>query len=494
MNRIIILLSAVALFSLAACNQEKDTRYFAPEISFENGSYPVKSEDGGLDVAVTLSRPATQELTINLNIESSLQEELQFKLSSHSLSIAEGASSASLHITLVDDEIWDTESWIDLILAPGTRYTLNPDSNCTARVSISKDVQLPAIKLIVPSGVEINPYLPETFNCVLETSRAQARNMAVQLDFGDLVCGKDYLINGEATTVVTFPAGTEWIPFKVQILYQDVSGIDKHAVLSVVQQKGQYVPAAGVSEADIHLYDPMVDFKPLLRTSALQNGAGFQIRQAFKGPDGAWEGNTNVDLGQSSEGSNYLRCYRNMFDHPSFGCRANASVSQPLRISDLFPVYEYNVSKNPVAILDYGNDQGHRQFTPVDSLMRFVLDKGETQKGGIYLTKPRTFEARIGTYAEWQADEAGGKAWVVDSKATKGDIAASTHHAITGRISVTLHKLEGRFDFSNSSEPVLLTAWFSSDSDQFLQEIDNTKIAATQEDGLWKIEYKLWPR
>lgn len=491
MKRIIILLSAVALFSLVACNPEKDQRYFAPEIAFDRSSYPVKSEDGGLDVALILSRPAPQALTVNLNIESSLQEDLQFKLSTHSLSIAEGASSASLHITLVDDEIWDTESWIDLILAPGMRYTLNPDNNCSARVNVSKEVQLPTIKLIVPSGVEINPYLPETFNCVLETSRAQAKDMAVQLAFGDLVCGKDFLIDGKATDVVTFPAGTEWIPFKVQILFQDVSGLDKHAMLSVVQQKGQYVPAAGASEAGIHLYDPAVDFKPFFKTAAMQNGSGFQIRQAFKGPDGAWNGNTQVDLGQSSEGSNYLRNYRNMFDHPSFSCRANASVSQMFRLSDLFPNYVY---PSPVAILDYGNDQGHRQFTPVDSLLRFVLDKGETQKGGIYLTKPHTFTAFIGTYAEWQADEAGGKAWVVDSRATGGDIFASRHHAITGTISVTLHKLEGRFDFSNSSEPVLLTAWFSSDSDQFLQGIDGTKIAATREDNLYKIEYKLWPR
>ena len=494
MKRIIILLSAIALISLASCNPEKDLRYFAPEIAFDRSSYPVKSEDGGLDVALNLSRPAPQALTVNLNIESSLQEDLQFKLSTHSLNIAEGASTASLHITLVDDEIWDTESWIDLILAPGMRYTLNPDNNCSARVNVSKEIQLPTIKLIVPSGVEINPYLPESFNCVLETSRAQAKNMDVQLAFGDLVCGKDYLIDGKATDVVTFPAGTEWIPFKVQILFQDVSGIDKHAILSVVQQKGQYVTAAGESEADIHLYDPVVDFRPLLKTAALQGGEGFQVRQAFKGPGGAWDGNTNVDLGQSSEGSNYMRCYRNMFDHPSFGCRANASVSQPLRISDLFPEYEYNVSKGPVAILDYGNDQGHRQFTPADSLMRFVLDKGETQKGGIYLTRPRTFVARIGTYAEWQADVAGGKAWVVDSKANKGDIAASTHPAITGSISITLHKLEGRFDFSNSSEPVLLAAWFSSDSDKFLQGIDETKVTVTKEDNLYKIEYKLWPR
>ena len=180
-----------------------------------------------------------------------------------------------------------------------------------------------------------------------------------------------------------------------------------------------------------------------------------------------------------------------MFQHPSFSCLANAGNSQMFRLSELFPNYLY---PNPVTILDYGNDQGHRQFTPADSLMRFVLDRGETKKGRIYFTKQHTFVACIGSYAQWQTDIAGGKTWVVDSRANNGDILASANPAITGRISVTLHKLEGSFDFTNSDAPVLVTAWFSSDSEQFLNGIDATKFAVTKDDGLWKIDYKLWPR
>jgi hypothetical protein len=88
----------------------------------------------------------------------------------------------------------------------------------------------------------------------------------------------------------------------------------------------------------------------------------------------------------------------------------------------------------------------------------------------------------------------------MDSRATGGDIDASTHTALTGAISVTLVKLEGTFDFSNSSEPVLVTAWFESDSESFMKaDSVNGKdpastLGLTKEGGAWKVEYKLWPR
>jgi hypothetical protein len=337
--------------------------------------------------------------------------------------------------------------------------------------------------------LELNPFLPTSLRFQLQADNATAEGVEIKLALGDMVCGRDYLIDGRSEPMVKYPAGMRSVSFELQLLRQDVSGMDRHVELSVVPQKGVYLAAGDA--ADIHLYDPAVDFSPIFKSPALQNGKGYQLRQAFKGPDGAWNGNTTVDIGVSSDGSNYLSNYRNMYDHPSFSCRANSSVSQMFRLSDLFPNYVY---PSPVAILDYGNDQGHREFSPADSLLRFVMDKGETKKGSIFLVQPKTFVACIGSYSEWQKDISGGKTWVVDSRANNGDILSSTHPAITGRISVTVHKLEGRFDFTDGDAPILLTAWFSSDSDQFLQGIDATQIAASSEDGLWKVEYKLWPR
>lgn len=497
MRRYFILFLA-ALLAASACRQAQDTRYFAPAVGFGSGRYAVSAGDGGVDIDLQLSRPASQALQVGLQVSSSLEEGLQYRISSRTVDIAAGQQEAKLHVDLVDDEIWVESAWIEILLKPGERYTVDPAKNSTARVDISKTILMPIFRLIPPAEtVETNPYLAETLSFQLEGDRETATNLEVELDFGDLVYGTDYRIKGSDVPGFTYPAGARSHVFQVEILKKDLSGYDREATLTVVPKRGKYSVDPDYGSVPIHLSDPVVNFSPLLRSAALQSGQGYQVRQAIKAADGSWNGNTTVDIGVSSEGSNYLRNFRNMYDHPSFGCLANASVSQLFRFNDLIPLYVY---PNETAILDYGNDQNHREFSPVDSLMRFVLDKGETRKGGIYLEKPRTFIAFIGSYAAWQEKVSGENAWVKDSRANKGDIFASTHPAITGRISVTLEKLEGRFDFSDSNAPVVVTAWFSSDSDKFMQaDTANGKdpaatYAVSQEDGLWKVEYKLWPR
>lgn len=495
MKSLTILLAV--LLAVSACRQAQDTRYFAPAVEFGSGQYAVSAGEGGLDVDIHLSRPATQALNIGLIVDSSLEKGLQYQIASATVPIDAGQQDAKVHIDLVDDEIWVESAWIELILKPGERYTLDP-AKSVARVDITKVINMPIFRLIPPAEeVVTNPYLAETLSFQLEGDRDTDRNLEVELSFGDLVYGTDYRIAGSDGPVFTYPAGARSHVFEVEILKKDESGYDREAVLTVIPQRGKYSVDPDHGSVPVRLSDPVVDFKPLWRTAAANDGKGYQMRQAFLGTDGTWIGNTNADMWVSSEGANYLRTFRNMYDHPSFSCRANASVSQMFRLSDLFPNYVY---PNATAILDYGNDQGHREFSPADSLMRFVLDPGETKKGSIYLDSPRTFVALIGSYAAWQDKGSGENAWVKDSRATKGDIFASTHPAITGRISVTLERLEGRFDFTDLTQPILVTAWLRSDSDMFMKadeangKTPATTYAVSQEDGLWKVDYKIWPR
>lgn len=496
MRRSIILLTA--LLAAAACRQAEDTRYFAPAVQFGSDRYAVSAGDGGLDIDLHLSRPASQALHIGLNVSSSLEEGMQYRVASRSVDIAPGQQDATVHVDLLDDEIWVESAWIDLLLKPGERYTLDPEKNCSTRVDVSKAISIPIFRLVAPEApVVTNPYLAETLRFQLEADRATSADLEVVLGFGDLELGKDYRIAGSETAGFIYPAGARSQTFEVEILKKDQSGYDREALLSVLPQKGSYSVDPDEASVPVHLYDPVVDFSPLWRTAATNGGQGYQLRQAILGADGAWVGNTTADIWVSSEGSNYLRNFRNMYDHPSFSCRANASVSQLFRLPDLIPNYVY---PNATAILDYGNDQNHREFSPADSLMRFVLDKGESRKGGIYLERPRTFVAFIGSYADWQDKSSGENAWVKDSRAHGGDIFASTHPAITGQVRVTLERLQGRFDFTDLTQPIFVTAWFSSDSDQFMKaDPDHGKdpagtYAVSEEDGLWKVEYKIWPR
>ena len=497
MRKTVILLLSCIAFLAVSCREAQDTRYFGPEIEFLEEAYAAAAENGGVDVALRFSRPAPAAFRVGLNFSGSLREDVQFRVPSHTLDIAAGATEAQFHIDLVNDEIWDEASWIDISIAPGDRYTVNPNGKCTARVNVTKSVILSTLRFAATGPLVTNPFRAETLHFEVTADRAPKNDLPVVLDLGGLVPGEDCLIDGGTAAGFTFPAGADKAAFDLTILFKDESGCDRHAALALVQQKGVYVVASDGETVDIHLSDPSVDFSPIFKTAAVQGGEGYVIRQAFLATDGTWSGNTTADVGVSSAGSNYLRTFRNMYDHPSFGCLANASVSQMFRLSDLFPNYLY---PNATAILDYGNDQGHREFSPADSLMRFVLDTGETKKGTIHFHSPKTFVALIGSYAGWQDKSSGENAWVKDSKATKGDIFASTHPAITGRISVTLERLEGSFDFTNTTEPVLVTAWFRSDSDQFMKadeaqgKTPAETYAVTQEDGLWKVSYKLWPR
>ena len=495
MKKYLLMIMGIALLA-ASCRKGEDTRFFAPEAEFGAESYSVASDGTGVDVVVVFSRPAPVPFSLSVNVGGPLVEGVQYSVVSKQVAVAEGDMQAVFHLDFVDDEIWDESSWVDVTLAPGTRYTVDPAGRSMTRVNVTKTLVLPVLSLEVVEGdLEMNPYCPETLRLRVVSTIAPKADLTVMLDAGEWAAGQDFLVNGSAAMTLTLPEGETSVELTLDVVKKDESGYDKQVTLAIEPERGVY--GATSTPLTLHLSDPLVDFSPLWKTKAANNGTGYQIRQAIKKSDGSWDGNTTVDIGVSSDGSNYLRNYRNMYSHLSFNCMANASVSQLFRMNEFFPLYLY---PNETAILDYGNDQNHREFSPSDSLMRFVLDKGETGKGRIYLNAGRTFKAYIGSYSAWQDRGTGELAWVVDSRATNGNIDASQHTALTGSISVTLVRLEGSFDFTNTSEPVLVTAWFRSDSDKFMAaDVDHQKdpagtLGLVQEDGLWKVEYKLWPR
>ena len=239
MRRSIILLTA--LLAAAACRQAEDTRYFAPAVQFGSDRYAVNAGDGSLDIDLHLSRPASQALHIGLNVSSSLEEGVQYRVASRTVDIAPGQQDATVHVDLLDDEIWVESAWIDLLLKPGERYTLDPEKNCSTRVDVSKAISIPIFRLVAPEApVVTNPYLAETLRFQLEADRATSADLEVVLGFGDLELGKDYRIAGSETAGFIYPAGARSRTFEVEILKKDLSGYDREALLSVLPQKGSY--------------------------------------------------------------------------------------------------------------------------------------------------------------------------------------------------------------------------------------------------------------
>ena len=490
MNRITIFLIGLLLLAVA-CGEEADNRYFAPEIEFGAEMYTVLSESGGLDVTLVFSRPAQEAFRINLNISGSLKESTQYVVSARDIDVKAGDTQATVHIDLFDDEIWNEDSWIDMVIIPGTRYIVHPDGKCKTRIHVTKDIILPSLRLIPPENpVVTNPFLAETLHFEMAADRAPITDVPVSLDFGDLVYGEDYLIGEAAKPEVVLPAGADKVAFDLRILPKDISGYDRHVTLSIVLKQGVYIVSSDESSVDVHLSDPLVDVSPLWRTYAANDGEGYQVRQAILKPDGEWNGNTAVDLYVSSEGSNYIRSFKNMY-LSQWLCQANSPGSNALRLTEFFPNLLY---PNEITILDYGSAGNTRTFSPVDSLFRLVMDKDATNRGTITLTSPRTFIAVIGSRIEWDAGTNPSKTWQLDSRATDGHLLDSQCPVITGRITVTLVKLEGRFDFSDMTQPLRFTAWLRSDSPEFMKDVDRTQYALEQEGDLWKVQYKLWPR
>lgn len=466
----ILLLTALALWG---CKQAEDLRYFAPEISFEAASYTVPSADGGVDVVIAFSRPAPVDFQISLILSGVLQEGLQFTVPSHTLNVAKGDTQARLPITLVDDEIWDEATYIDIVLTAGPRYTVDPEKTCSTRVNVMKAVVLPVLSLSIADGDGvINPYRPTPVPLTLTSSIAPREDVEVTLSMEGLA----------ATSAVILPAEKTSVSFEITTQQMDQCGYDVTVPVTLVPQKGKYGVGSEGASVSIRLYDPVVNFKPLFKTGA-QAGEGYQWRQAIKTPAGEWEGNLAANVTVSAEGSAYVKSLKNT--GTSLGPLANEVGLHMFRLADLFP----NLRKTSGdAILDYGRNSNTRGFSPVDSLFRFVLDPGSTTQGDLVLNKPRVFKAAVGDYKSWTE-----AVWSADSQNTGCDILKSTNPIISYFITVTLEKLEGRFDLENATETMLLTAWFSCTSDEFLNGLEE-KYAFTKEDGLWKLEYKIWPR
>lgn len=490
MRKIAYIITALASLLLFSCRQQEDTRVFSPTVEFEGTEYTAAAEGSGLDIKLSLSKPASLDFTIGLSLSGDLEEGRQFFTESHELQVRKGDSSVSTRITFAEDEIWNDESEIKITLMPGLRYTVDPAGKCVASVKVTKALTIPVISIVcLDERTVTNPFLAETFHFSLESKMAPREDIMVKIKFGGYEAGKDFLVNGSSDCLVPLAVGQMSTEFDLSIVRMDKSGIDETVVVGVEPVSGVYIAAEG-SPCEIRLSDPLVDFQYLKKTAALNGGEGHQIRQAIKSADGSWTGNTALDCIESSTGSNYIRSLRNIF-RTQWLCNAVSPGSNALRISDFFPELAY---PNEYTIADYSANSSGRQFSACDSLFRFVLDYDSTTQGTLTTAAPRTFHCYTAKRAAWEEGENPYKAWQQDSKQTGGIIDASTSPVLEEKITVVLEKLEGRFDLKNSSETMLFTAWLRSDDPRFMRGVDLETIGAVKDGDCWKVEYKLWPR
>ncbi len=479
----------VAIITIAfSCDKDSDSRVKLPIVSFESSQITINTDSGKYDLKLRLSSAAPSNFTVKVDISGTAVENEHFTVVSKEISVAQGATEAIYPITILNDNIWDNNLTIKVTIAPSTSYVVDPQLSSQIEIKMTKEIVLPVISFSDNTTIHSNPFNAEELTFTLSSSEALKSNTEIIIESeSDLKIGDDFLINGGNNNRVTIDKDSNTKEFKVTINKKDIGGFDKELKLkltpadpkraAISQDKGSVI---------IEVIDPLVDLSPMLKTSALLGGEGFQIYQQIKGTDDSWIGRTSLNANSNTEKKNYLKTYKNRFFISAFDCNANTAGGDVLRLADML-----SFETSDTVIADYGAGKTSRFFSPTDSLMRFVAEGKNIQKGVV--TSPRQkFTANLILKADWETGTNTNKQWHIDSKATGGDITKSTVPTFH-TMEIWLEKLEGTYDFSGDEPEIIFTAWYKSSSPYFMRIIPSN-LDVRKDGDMYKVTYRYYPR
>lgn len=488
-SNLFILLIASTSISLSSCEKIDESKNRTPIISFESGQVTVSTQTGKYDLIVKLSSPAQKETIVKVNLSGTAIENEHYAVASKEIKILAGASEGKLPITLMHDNIWENNLELRVVLSPGTSYVIDPKSNPEIKIVLTKEIVLPILSFDSQSlSAHTNPYNAQliTFNLKLDQQlRADAVvNMAFE---GDMTIGADFFVNGGSNNKFTIAKSSTTASFTIKIHKKDAAGFNKNLKITLSPADNKlFTVSAEKSSYNLKVSDPLVDFSPVLRTAALLSGQGFQIYQAIKATDGSWSGNVTVNMGANTAKKNYLKTFRNMSFNTAFGCESNSPGGDILRMAELL-----NFANTDTVIADYGVGKTTRYFSPSDSLLRFVADGENSQKGAVYGVNQK-LKAKLVVKADWETGTNGNKQWHLDSKATGGKIENSNYPTFA-TIEIEIVKIEGTYDFTLATPEIYFDAWFKSTSPYFMKNLP-ANLAISKSGDQYKISYRYIPR
>jgi hypothetical protein len=487
-NLSLIILVTILVTSVS-CEKVDDGRSKIPAVSFETAIISVNTEAGEYEAVLHLSEPAKEQLAVRLQFSGNAVENEHYTLESKEIQIAKGDFSGKLKIGILNENIWEENLEIKIVVAPGTDYVVLPDANTEIIIKLTKEIVLPLLSLDMGSlPASTNPFKEEELTYTIKLDQKLATPREVTLLFeGTMTIGQDFTINGGNSNKITFPANATETSFKLKIRKKDQAGFRSELKLTLTPSDTRFLAVSpdGGSHTII-VSDPLVDLTPILKTPALSGGAGYQIYQAIKGTDDSWVGRVVINSSQNTQKQNYLRTHRNQIFIAAFDCNSNLSGGDILRLSDML-----NFGTTDTVIADYGAAKTTRFFSQSDSLIRFVAEEGTTNKGQI-TTVNQKFSAKLIRKEDWETGTNGNKQWHIDSKTTGGDISKSTYPTFA-TIEVELVKLEGTFDFTLAEPELIFDAWFKSTSPYFMRNYPTT-LNVVKEGDLYKVTYRLYPR
>lgn len=487
LRKSVILLSL--FLTILSCDKDNNGKNKIPAISFETSMISVNTEAGQYEANVNLSVPASNNLTIRLQLSGSAIENEHYTVPSKEIVIAQGQTSGKLQITILNDNIWDENLELKISVAPSTEYVIIPETNSEITIKFTKDIVLPVISFDATNIPEkTNPFKEEEIIFDLKLDQALTADREITLNFDEgMDIGSDFLVNETNSNIISIPKGVTTHSFKVKIKKKDDAGFDKDLKITLTPTDPKYI-AVGSEEGSytLKVTDPLVDISPMLQKGALSGNSGHQIYQAIKATDGSWDGRVVLNSSQNSEKKNYLKTHRNQIFIASFDCMSNLTGGDALRLADML-----NFIRKDTTIADYSASSTARYFSSSDSLIRFIASDQTTQKGTL-ATVSQKFIARLVLKDDWETGANGEKQWHIDSKATGGDISKSTYPTFA-TVEVELVKIEGTYDFTLEEPEMLFTAWFKSSSPYFMKSVPE-EYKVVKDGDMYKVEYRLYPR
>lgn len=475
------------LISFSCKKDEADPQ--PPVVSFDRASMAVNTDDNNtFDLKILLSTKAFKEFSIKLNFSGTAIEGEHYTVPTKEILVAKGATEAILPISILNDQIFESELTIIALIAPGLDYLLDPQQTNQATITLTKEIVLPELYFTTIEKLYTNPFLAETFKLNLSASEALNQEAQLQINVeGPFTLGVDFLINNTSSNIITFPASQTAHEIELSFLKKDEAGINEELKLTLTPVDPKKVAIyADKATRSIEVKDPLVDFSLFLSNPALGGAPGFRIRQAIKTKENTWSSTTVVvNTSAHTSNKNHLVSHRNLSYISTFDCLVNGAGGDVLRLANLL-----KFATNDTTIADYGAASTTRYFSPTESLFRFIADKDNPAVGKVTAAKQK-FTAKLVLRAEWEAGANPNRAWQIDSRATNGDITKSTFPSFH-TIDIWLEKLEGTYDFTQTVPEVIFTAWFKSDSPFFMREIPSD-LDIVKEGNLYKITYRYYP-
>ena len=193
---------------LAVTVTDDDTR---PEVSFELPSSSAREDDGTHNVTVNLSPSPTAAITVSYTVGGTATGS-DFSISgSGTLSVASGATTATIPVVITDDAADESSETVLLTLTAGSGYTVGSVDSHTLTIMDDDGTQLPTVSLSVApnpvtegSAVTVTARLSEALSSSVTVPLTLTAGTAEADDYGPLasiiIAGGQTMGTGTVTT------------------------------------------------------------------------------------------------------------------------------------------------------------------------------------------------------------------------------------------------------------------------------------------------------